>query len=153
MKSVRNVVLRAVVDTNIWISALLFPSGMPGKVLLALAERAFTLVISEPLLAEIEDVGQRPRITRKYGIVQKDIDRLIGLLRERAEVIPITGELRVCRDADDDMVIETALLGLADVLVTRDDDLKEASEVMIYLESAGISVLSVRRFLEALELS
>lgn len=144
--------LRAAIDTNVWISALLFPSGMPGKVLLALADRAFTPVISEPLIAEIVDVSQRPRIIRKYGLTQGDIDRLVGLLCERAEMIEVTGTVHVCRDPDDDILIETAVLGLADVLVTRDDDLKGAAEVTDYLEAAGIAVLSVRRFLAALDL-
>jgi predicted nucleic acid-binding protein len=48
-------------------------------------------------------------------------------------------------------VVETAVLGEADALVTRDDDLKKRGwEAIRYLTAGGISVLSVRRFLTAL---
>jgi predicted nucleic acid-binding protein len=47
-------------------------------------------------------------------------------------------------------VIETALRGDADVVVTRDDDLKAASEVMSFPAAENIPVLTVRHFLAAL---
>jgi predicted nucleic acid-binding protein len=50
------------------------------------------------------------------------------------------------------MVIETAVRGRADMLVTRDDDLKGSSEVMEYLDAVGVAVVSVQRFLDILEL-
>jgi putative PIN family toxin of toxin-antitoxin system len=41
------------------------------------------------------------------------------MLRERSDIVPITGSIRMCRDPDDDLVIETALNGRADALVKR----------------------------------
>jgi predicted nucleic acid-binding protein len=52
----------------------------------------------------------------------------------------------MCRDADDDAVIETALVGQADALVTRDDDLK-SPELTIALEAHSLAVLTVRHLL------
>ena len=126
-------------------------SGPPALVLAALKARRFTLLASEPLLVELAEVLTRPRIVRKYGITAEDIDELVTLLRRRAEVVPVVGEVRLCRDPDDDMVIETALRGHADMLVTRDEDLKGASEISEALGSRGIAVVSVRRFLAALD--
>jgi putative PIN family toxin of toxin-antitoxin system len=51
---------RALVDTNVWVSALLNPHGFPAKVLEALKTDQFELVLSEPLLAELLEVLSRP---------------------------------------------------------------------------------------------
>jgi putative PIN family toxin of toxin-antitoxin system len=142
--------LRAVIDTNVWVSAMLNPAGRPADVLHALREGRFTLVTSEPLLAELADVLRRPRIVRRFGIAADDIAELILLLRARAELVAITGSVRVCRDPDDDVVIETAIRGRASVIVTRDDDLKGAAEIAFFLGTSGVSVLSVQHFLDAL---
>lgn len=53
-------VIRAVIDTNIWVSALLNPSGYPAKLRKAFEEGRFEVVISEPILKEIADVLSRP---------------------------------------------------------------------------------------------
>ncbi len=57
--------VRGVVDNNIWVSAILTGSGNPGRVLDAFLVGRFTIVTSEPLLAELADVLQRPRIARR----------------------------------------------------------------------------------------
>ncbi|HLH72641.1 MAG TPA: putative toxin-antitoxin system toxin component, PIN family [Chloroflexota bacterium] len=141
---------RAVVDTNIWISALLNPLGQPARVLQALEEGQFELVVSEPMLSEVEEVLQRPRIARKYGLRPDAGSELAGRLRRRAVLVPITRTLRLCRDPDDNLVIETAAVGQASVLVTRDDDLKADRDLVQVLQRAGIAVLSVRQFLATL---
>jgi putative PIN family toxin of toxin-antitoxin system len=142
--------VRAVVDTNVWVSALLNPAGQPAAIRLALARERFTLVTSEPLLTELAKVLARPRFARRYGVKGTDIGELVALLRERAEIAPVAGTVRLCRDPDDDVVIETALNGHADALVTRDDDLKGVAELAALLRERGVAVLTVRRFLEAL---
>lgn len=143
--------MRAVVDTNVWISAVLNPTGAPAAVRLALQRQQFTLVTREPLLTEVALVLARPRFAQRSGVTPADIADLVALLRERAEVVPVTGAVQLCRDPDDDVVIETALNGRADAVVSRDDDLKAASDVAAILSERGIAVLTVRRFLAALE--
>jgi uncharacterized protein len=143
-------VRRVVVDTNVWISALLNPLGAPARVLLALEAGLFTLIASEPLLAEIPSVLTRPRISRKYHLGLEEAEALVGRLRRRAMLVYPTGNVKLCRDPKDDMVIETAILGAADTLVTRDDDLKGDSQLAQLLEAGGIEVMTVRRFLSAL---
>jgi putative PIN family toxin of toxin-antitoxin system len=118
---------------------------------MALQARRFTLVTSEPLLAELSAVLARPRFARRYGVTAADSAELVALLRERAEMAPVVGTVRLCRDPDDDVVIETALSGGAEALVTRDDDLKAPTDLVALLEERGVAVLSVRRFLAALE--
>jgi predicted nucleic acid-binding protein len=72
-------------------------------------------------------------------------------LRERAEAVEVTGAMRLCRDPDDDIVVETALTGPADVLVSRDGDLKGATDLAQRLSERGVAVLTVRQFLATLE--
>lgn len=143
--------IRVVVDTNVWVSALLTPAGPPGRVLAALRSARFVLIISEPMIREVAEVLARPRIARKYGVTREEADELVGLLRERGQTAPVTDTIRLCRDPKDDMLIETALNGRADVLVTRDDDLKGEADLVRVLAARGVAVLIVRRFLEALE--
>jgi predicted nucleic acid-binding protein len=65
-------------------------------------------------------------------------------------VIP-TGAVHECRDPDDDLVLETALLGHAQYLVTRDDDIKRDLELIERLQAYGVTVLSVQQFLVKLD--
>jgi predicted nucleic acid-binding protein len=79
------------------------------------------------------------------------VAELLSLLRSTGTLTSIPGELLICRDRKDDMLIETALVGDADVIVSRDEDLTRASEVADFLAPYGIRILTVRWFLEALE--
>lgn len=132
-----------------WVSAVLNPAGPPASVLAAFTNGRFTLVTSASLLDELRRVLTRPRLARRYSIDPNDVEELVALLRMRAVIIEPPGHLRICRDPDDDVVIETAAIGRADVVVTRDDDLKGAAEVVAFLGELGIPVLSVRQFLAA----
>lgn len=143
--------LRAVIDTNIWVSALLNPTGAPSRVLDAFIRRAFTSVTCELLLDELDAVLARPRIARKYEIAAADRMEYVDLLRLGSIVVPINGSVQLCRDPDDDAVIESAVQGKADVLVSRDDDLKNAREVITFLDEVGVQVLTVQKFLDLME--
>ena len=60
--------MRAVVDTSVWVSAILNPSGPPARILEALEDGRFSLVVSEPLLTELAEVISRPRLVRRYKL-------------------------------------------------------------------------------------
>jgi putative PIN family toxin of toxin-antitoxin system len=140
---------RVVVDTNVWISALLNSQGFPAQVLEALKHKLFTPILSPPLIEELKEVLARPRL-RKYGVTDQDVEELITLLTDRAIWVEPTGELHLCHDPDGDLILETALLGQAEQMVTRDDDIKRDLELMKWMEEQGITVLSVSQFLDRL---
>jgi putative PIN family toxin of toxin-antitoxin system len=140
-----------VVDTNVFVSAVINPSGHPARVVAALRDGRFILVTSEPLLDELADVLSRPRIVGRYRLDPAEVAEFHRTLQSEARIVGLTGTVRRCRDPNDDAVIAPALLGNASVLVTRDDDLKGAAEVAAFLEPAGVAVLSVQRFLDLLE--
>lgn len=119
--------------------------------LTALTAAQFNLLLSEPLLAELAEVLSRPRITRKYGVTRADIRELVTLLRERGTDIVVVGDIHLCRDADDDVILETAIRGNADTVVSRDEDIKGDPDVAQQMATAGIEVMSVARFLRTLD--
>lgn len=142
--------MRVVVDTNVWVSAVLNPGGPPATAAEALGRGVYTLITSAPLLDELAEVLARPRFARRYGVASQDIEDLVALLGEQAEVVSVAGTVHLCRDPDDDMVIETAINGRAELMVTRDDDLKRDWDLIQVLAGEGIEVLSVQQFLKRL---
>ncbi len=142
--------LRAVVDTNVWVSALINPKGYPALVLDAFRNKRFVFILSEPLVNELIEVLSRPRLARKYKLEPDDIAQFVALLLERSELVRTHGGMHLCRDPRDDMVLETALSGSASCLVSRDDDIKRDEDLVRSMKAKGVSVLSVARFLARL---
>jgi len=143
--------IRAFIDTNIWISALITLGGPPARILRAFLDNRFVPVISQPFLAELEEVLQRDRIRRR---LQYSDDEVVSILESLAEIgipgYPI-GTLRLCRDPKDDIMLETAIEGGANYIVTRDDNMKRDLDLIGYLNEAGIEVVSVAQFLAMLD--
>lgn len=118
--------LRIVVDTNIWVRALL--GGLVSlPVLEAMRDRQFTLIVSEELLAELREVARRPRL--KKAIDDFDLQELLELLELRGELVNLETVPPHCRDPKDEPVLATAIDGHADAIVTGDDDLRADDEL------------------------
>jgi len=147
----RSVAIRAVLDTNIWVSAILNPSGFPAEILRSFRNGDFLAVISEPIISEIADVLSRPRIKNKYGIIEADILELLILIEERCEHVLLAGDIQVCRDPEDNGVIETAIKGHASYIVTRDDDIKFDKSVEAFLSQNNVAPISTARFLQIIK--
>ncbi len=79
--------MRAVVDTNVLLRALIEPHGSVGPVLLGLRRGDYVLLYSQPLLEELVDVLNRPRIRQKYRLTDQDIETVFGLVLLRGEAI------------------------------------------------------------------
>lgn len=140
----------ALFDSNVWVSAFLNPFGAPAQLKDAWLAGRLDVVTSVPLLAEVSDVLRRPRIKRKYKIPENDIVAFCELLAVRTTLVPLAGSLTICRDPDDDNIVETALAGNVTYLVTRDDDIKQDPLVRQYLKARGIQVVTVSRMLHIL---
>lgn len=138
------------VDTNVWVSAFINPHGLPAKLVSAWLAAQFEVVVSLPLLDELADVLSCPRIRNKYKLDADVISEFLHLLSDRAvKVVPI-GTLHICRDPDDDLILETALLGHAHYAVIRDDDIKRDQDLMVHMQTRGVSVLSIQQFMKQL---
>jgi putative PIN family toxin of toxin-antitoxin system len=141
--------VRAVVDANVWVSGLIVPAGVPGRLVAAFRAGRFDLVTSVPLLDELLRVLSRPKFAR-YGMTAEAATQFVTMMRERAKVVEITEALAVCRDATDNRLIETALVGIADRVVSGDKDVRRDPAVVAFLTALGIPVVSAREFVEEL---
>jgi len=116
--------IKAVIDTNLFISAVMSAHGSPHRVLRALQDRTFLLVLSGQQLAELREVFTRPRLIARFTLPQEQVDALFVLFETDAEIVHLVGSLPLhVRDPKDDRILATAIDGHADYLVTGDNDL------------------------------
>ena len=113
--------LKAVVDTNIFVSGTILSRGNPYQVLEAWRRSQFILVLSPDIIAEIEAVLRRPKIFKKYGLTENLLARLVNTLNAEALVIQ-PGPIEHLSDikAADLKFLGCAYAGAADYLVTGD---------------------------------
>ncbi len=137
--------MRAVVDTNILVRALIRPQGTVGPVLLHLRRGAYTLLYSDATLEELVDVLNRPRIRDKYGLSEADIRTVVALILLRGEYVVPRETIHASRDPYDNKFLEVAVSRRADAIVSGDEDLRVPSPFR------GIPVVSPREFLEMLK--
>ena len=140
-----------VLDTNVWVSAFLNPHGFPAKLLEAWAAGAFQVVISVPLMEELARTLSERRLVLKYGYSDQDIREYLEHIASRSRVVTLAQGLALSRDPKDDPVIQTALAGGAQFLVSRDEDLTRDQPLAAHLATRRITVLTVARLLQHLE--
>lgn len=136
--------MRVVIDTGVFVSALIRPQGRTGAVLRALKENRFTLIYSTDILVEIIDVLGREKFRNKYQITPDDIATLIDLIRLRGELVIPSQKVSACRDPKDDIFLEAALEGNAEYIVSGDFDLLDMKSY------EKIAILRVSEFLARL---
>ena len=114
--------LVAVFDTNVLVSALYNPEGVPGRLVAEWGGGAFELVVSEQLLAELERVLQSLRYTGD----KESAATLTRMLRVAARLVEDPAEVqRVVGDPADDYLVALARAAEAHVIVTGDRHLLE----------------------------
>lgn len=111
--------MRLILDTNLWISFLI--SSRYDQLDKLLIADKYKLLFSGKLLSEFVDVAQRPKL-QKY-ILSKDLDDLLGTIDSVAEFIDVSSNVDICRDPKDDFLLNLAIDGKADYLLTGDKDL------------------------------
>ena len=118
--------MKAVLDTNILVSAALVPGSGPHQILGAAKQGEFELVTSEILLDELESVLSRRRVLRRLGWPDAGPSEFIEGIEESATIVLPQKEItRVINDPDDNRVLEAAVAGGAEYIVTGDSDLLE----------------------------
>ncbi|MHB1528943.1 MAG: putative toxin-antitoxin system toxin component, PIN family [Acidiferrobacteraceae bacterium] len=118
--------LRIVLDTNVLLSGIAYPSSVAGEILAAWRYGSIEVLLSPYILDELRRV--LPRLVHRHGLTAGEMDDLIDVLTVDAEVIvPLLSVNPVLRDVDDQPVLGTLLSALkasgADYLVTGDKDL------------------------------
>jgi putative PIN family toxin of toxin-antitoxin system len=128
----------ALYDTNIYISGT-FWRGAPRQALHLAQLGEVEVVTCEQLLDELRRVLTRP--DKPFCLTSDEADVVIENVRGYARLVAPVRKVRVCRDPDDDLVIECALAGGVQYIVTGDPDLKELKVF------EGIQIVDVRTFL------
>jgi putative PIN family toxin of toxin-antitoxin system len=128
--------VRAVFDTNIFISALAIPSGRAATALEAVAEGRAQLLISKVIIHEVLDV-----LARKFGRDAEELSRVAVFLSDLGEMVSPRAVLRVLEDEPDNRILECAVAGGADVIVTGDQSMLKLGEY------EGIRIVSLRSFI------
>jgi putative PIN family toxin of toxin-antitoxin system len=132
--------LRYVFDTNVIISAALFEHSKPAQAL----NKAFDegeVLFSKATENELEEILFRKKF-EPYITVEERTE-FLRYFFQQATKIEVTKVISVCRDSKDNMILELAVSGQADVIITEDKDLLDISPF------EGISVLSPTDFLES----
>lgn len=129
--------MRVVADTNVFLSALLF-GGLPEEFLNLALRRRFALITSAALLDELDE-----KLRGKFAVSDRDAQSIRTNLEGSAAVVNPSFELHaVPDDPDDNRVLECALAGNADFIVSGDRHLLRIGNY------EGIVIVSVRQFLE-----
>jgi putative PIN family toxin of toxin-antitoxin system len=134
--------MRAVVDTSVWISGV-FWTGLPHQLLLRWRNGEFEAVLSPALMAELSRVLHA--IAREIGAASELADEWADLIALGAEVAIPAEKVAVCRDPDDNAVLEAALAGRVDCIVSGDKDLLDLCEC------GSIPIITPRRFMSLLD--
>jgi len=130
--------VRAVFDTNIYVSAFAIPGGRAAAALLKAVEGEVRLVISKPIIHELLDV-----LARKFGRDAEELARVAVFLAELAEVVQPRRKIEMLSDDTDNRILECAIAGRAEVIVTGDRAMLELGEYQ------GVGIMTLREFLGA----
>jgi uncharacterized protein len=129
--------VRVVFDTNIYVSAFAIPGGQAEAALLKALAGEARLVVSRAIIHELLDV-----LARKFGRDPEELAHIAVFLAELADVVRPRRKLGVLRDDADNRILECALAGRGDVIVTGDRAMLERGEYQ------GVRIVTLREFLE-----
>ncbi|MDD9980213.1 MAG: putative toxin-antitoxin system toxin component, PIN family [Gammaproteobacteria bacterium] len=116
--------MKVVLDTNILVSGLMYPTSTPGRIIAAWSEAQFDVVTTHEQLAEIGRVLGYPKIRRILKWDDDRIERFIEHVYLRVDVVEArANEFEALRDPEDTPILGALVAAQADLLVTGDRDL------------------------------
>lgn len=125
-----------VFDTNILVSALVFPGGRGEAALQRVIDERDELIVSKPILDEL--LGS---LGRKFSRDAEELAHIAVFLSDLARTVRPRGRIRALKDDPDNRVLECAIAGRADAIVTGDKALLELKEYR------GVRILALRDYL------
>src|SRR6267143_2206314 len=128
---------RIVLDTSVVVAGFRTRFGAANAVLRLVGERRLILLATPPLFLEYEDVLKRPEHRLAHGLALEQIDDLLAELAALIEPVELHFQWRPqVRDPGDEMVLEAAINGDADALVTYN-----VADFAVAADRFGVSVL------------
>ena len=134
--------MRVILDSNVWISALLF-GGLPRQILALASNGKIQICSSEVLLEELEEVLSYQKLQKRIAQLGTTSEELLTTVRQLIQVYPIAEIEPVpgLRDQDDLIVLATAVAAQAVVIVSGDKDL------LVLQNYSGVLIINVADFL------
>jgi putative PIN family toxin of toxin-antitoxin system len=133
--------VKIVLDTTILVRANERSHGLARELLTNIVENEHRLLLSNEMLRELAKVLRYPRLREFYGLTEDLVFEYVKFLGRSSEIVTLDPLVIVpIRDVNDIIVMQTAIIGEADILSTKDEDFFEnpASE---YLRKMGVAVL------------
>jgi len=128
--------MRAVFDSNIFISALTLPGGKADATVLRVVDGEDALIISREIINEVLTV-----LAKKFSKDAEALSRVAVNLADIGEIVRPTERLKVFADDSDNRVLECAIAGNAEAIVTGD-------KAMLTLKKYGyVRIISLNEFL------
>lgn len=113
------VAVRVVLDTDVLVAAIRSDAGASRRLFENALDARYPLLVSVPLLVEYEAVLTRPEHLAESRLSAGDVQALLDAVAVVAEPVRLSYLWRpILSDAQDDMVLETAVNGRADLLAT-----------------------------------
>lgn len=136
---------RVVIDTNVFISAVLHSRAVPGRIIQELLNGRIQAVTSPYLIQELVEVSMSAKLSR-YFRVQESVASIVQYLRANATLVNGIPTQRVVEhDPDDDYVLACAAEGSADYIISGDSHLLSLGQYR------GVPIVSPSQFIQALE--
>jgi putative PIN family toxin of toxin-antitoxin system len=111
---------RFVFDTNVLVSALLLADSTPGAAFQAALSEG-TILLSETVFKELNQVLSRAKFERY--LLWDERQRFLAAFLMEAKLVEIRERVSACRDPGDNHILELAVNGKADYIVSGDNDL------------------------------
>lgn len=138
--------IRAVLDTNVIVAALLVRLGPPWRILAAAYASTFLCFTSDAINTEVFRTLGRERVRRKYPLEATEVERLRRFLESDGVRLPISVNVAgIASHPEDDLILATAISSNADYLVTGDRQLLALGAYQ------GVRIVTPREFLTILE--
>ena len=142
--------MKIVLDNTVLVRANERAHGLARDLLTSLIESRHVLLLSNEMLHELARVLRYPRLQEFFGLTEDLVYDYIAFLRRSAEIVPLNPLLTApIRDVNDLIVVQTAIIGEADIICTNDEDFFE-EPIAQYLSEHEISVLDDIALMERL---
>ena len=128
--------VKVVLDTNILISAILY-EGKPGKIFELAIEKQLNVITSRVLLSELIEV-----LVKKFNFLEEKIDLIEKKINKTFIIVSPHKSLNVVKDEDDNRVLEAAVEGKCDFIITGDKELLKLAKYR------SINIVTPQEFLK-----
>lgn len=111
--------IKMVLDTNVILSGLMSRQGASNRLLQLVGSASCLMLVSVPLFLEYESVLKRPEMLARHGFESETIDLFLAFWANNSRPVTLHVLWRPqLSDPNDEMVLETAVNGSADCIVT-----------------------------------